>query len=256
VRQPIVFVTDYGRDDAYAAALTGAAWRVDPHAVCLEGTHGVPAGDVLAGAYHLKALALAFADGAVLCAVVDPEVGTDRRAIVIEVGRIRCVAPDNGLVSYLWDEAPPSLRRAVRLDVPVDASPTFHGRDVFAPAAAELASGTRLESAGDAIDDPVVLADAFAEPMGTGLRGRVAVVDHFGNAITTIRAADIGAASVRSVTWPGGACAGLVTTYADIESAPAALIGSAGHLEIAGRKRPVAEIGGPHLGDAVAVELG
>jgi S-adenosyl-L-methionine hydrolase (adenosine-forming) len=103
VRQPIVFVTDYGRDDAYAAALTGAAWRVDPHAVCLEGTHGVPAGDVLAGAYHLKALALAFADGAVFCAVVDPDVGTDRRAIAIEVGRIRCVAPDNGLVSYLWD---------------------------------------------------------------------------------------------------------------------------------------------------------
>jgi S-adenosyl-L-methionine hydrolase (adenosine-forming) len=256
VRQPIVFVTDYGRDDAYAAALTGAAWRVDPHAVCLEGTHGVPAGDVLAGAYHLKALALAFADGAVFCAVVDPDVGTDRRAIAIEVGRIRCVAPDNGLVSYLWDEAAPSFRRAARLAVPVDASPTFHGRDVFAPAAAELASGTRLDATGEPIDDPVVLADAFAEPLGNGLRGRVAVVDHFGNAITTIRAADIGAASVRSVSWPGGACAGLVTTYAHIDQVPAALIGSAGHLEIAGRSRPVAEIGGPRLGDAVTVELG
>jgi S-adenosyl-L-methionine hydrolase (adenosine-forming) len=256
VRQPIVFVTDYGRDDAYAAALVGAAWRVDPHAVCLEGTHGVPPGDVLAGAYHLKSLALAFADGAVFCAVVDPEVGTERRAIVIEVGRVRCVAPDNGLVSYLWDEAAAPLRRGFRLDIPLDASPTFHGRDVFAPAAAELASGTRLEASGDPIDDPVVLADAFAERLGTGLRGRVAVIDHFGNAITTIRGADIGASSIRSVSWSGGAVAGLVTTYGDIDRGPAALIGSAGHLEIAGRGRPVADLGGPHLGDAVVVELG
>jgi S-adenosyl-L-methionine hydrolase (adenosine-forming) len=255
VRQPIVFVTDYGRDDAYAAALIGAAWRVDPHAICLEGTHGVPPGDVLAGAYHVKALALAFADGAVFCAVVDPEVGTDRRAIVIEVGRIRCVAPDNGLVSYLWDEAEPAVRRAVRLDIPVDASPTFHGRDVFAPAAAQLASGVRLEASGEPIDDPLVLADAFAEPLGTGLRGRVAVVDHFGNAITNIRAADIGAASIHSVSWASGA-AHMVTTYGDIGQGPAALIGSAGHLEIAGRGRPVGDVGGPRLGDPVAVELG
>ena len=60
MRRPIVFVTDYGRDDAYAAALTGAAWRIDRHAVCVEGTHGVPPGDVIAAAYHLKSLALAF----------------------------------------------------------------------------------------------------------------------------------------------------------------------------------------------------
>jgi S-adenosylmethionine hydrolase len=58
--QPIVFVTDFGRDDAYAAALIGAAWRVDPTAICVEGTHGIPPGDVLAGAYQLKALARAF----------------------------------------------------------------------------------------------------------------------------------------------------------------------------------------------------
>jgi S-adenosylmethionine hydrolase len=255
VRQPIVFVTDYGRDDAYAAALTGAAWRVDPHALCVDGTHGIPAGDVLAGAYQLKALALAFAEGAVFCAVVDPGVGTERGAIAIEIGRIRCVAPDNGLVSYLWDEAP-ALRSAVSLDLALDASPTFHGRDVFAPAAAQLASGARLDAAGERVDDPVLLADAFAERIGTGLHGRVCVVDHFGNAITTVRTADIGPATVRSVSWQGGACAGLVTTYADIEQGAAALVGSAGHVEIAARGFPVANAGGPKLGDAIFVELG
>jgi S-adenosyl-L-methionine hydrolase (adenosine-forming) len=255
VRQPIVFVTDYGCDDAYAASLTGAAWRVDPHAICVDGTHGVPPGDVLAGAYHLKALALAFAEGVVFCAVVDPGVGTDRRAIAIDVGRIRCVAPDNGLISYLWDEAA-SFRSAVALDIPLDAAPTFHGRDVFAPFAAELASGGRLEAAGEPIEDPIVLADAFAERAGSGLSGRVIVVDHFGNAITSIRGADIGEATVRSVSWQGGAVAGLVTTYAEIGQGAAALIGSAGHVEVAAQGVPAASIGGPKLGDAVFVELG
>jgi hypothetical protein len=252
MRQPVVFVTDFGRDDAYAAALIGAAWRVDPHAICVEGTHGIPPGDVLAGAYQLKALARAFTAGAVFCAVVDPGVGSDRRAIAIKVGRIRCVAPDNGLVSYLWEETAVDDRWAVSINVAADASPTFHGRDVFAPFAAELASKERFDVAGDLIVDPVVLAGAFAERAGSRLTGRVAVVDHFGNAITTIRDSDVAGADVGSVTWPGGGSRGLVKTYADIGSGRQALIGSAGHLEIAGR----GAVGGPRLGDAVEVELG
>jgi S-adenosylmethionine hydrolase len=255
MRQPIVFVTDFGRDDAYAASLIGAAWRVDPHAICVEGTHGVPPGDVLGGAYQLKALARAFTGGAVFCAVVDPGVGTNRRGIAIKVGKIRCVAPDNGLVSYLWDETAPEDRWAVSIDIAGDASPTFHGRDVFAPFAAELSSRERFDVAGDLIDDPVVLAGAFAQRVGTRVTGRVAVVDHFSNAITTVRAADIGSATVRSVMWPGGASTGMVVTYADIGDVPAALIGSAGHLEVAGRGVPGAALGGPRLGDVVEVEL-
>ena len=194
MRQPIVFVTDYGRDDAYAAALTGAAWRVDPHALCVDGTHGIPAGDVLAGAYHLKALALAFAEGAVFCAVVDPGVGTERRAIAIEVGRIRCVAPDNGLVSYLWDEAAPAFGVRSASTSRSTLHPPSTAATSSRPSQRSSRRGGGSGAAGEPIDDPVVLADAFAERVGSGLRGRVCVVDHFGNAITTIRAADIGQA--------------------------------------------------------------
>jgi S-adenosylmethionine hydrolase len=255
MRQPIVFVTDFGRDDAYAAALIGAVWRVDPHAVCVEGTHGIPPGDVLAGAYQLKALARAFSGGAVFCAVVDPGVGTERRAIAVKVGRIRCVAPDNGLVSYLWEETASEDRWAVRLDVAPGVSPTFHGRDVFAPFAAQLSSRERFDVEGDLIEDPVILGEAFARRAGNVVSGNVAVVDHFGNAITTVRAADIEGASVRSVSWPGGSTDGVVTTYAHIQAGPAALIGSAGHLEVAARGTPVAVAGGPRLGDVVEVEL-
>ncbi len=253
--QPIVFVTDFGRDDAYAAALIGAAWRADPAAICVEGTHGIPAGDVLAGAYQLKALARAFSGGVVFCAVVDPGVGTDRRAIAIKAANVTCVAPDNGLVSYLWQETAPEHRQAVRLRIPPDASATFHGRDVFAPAAAALASNLRFSDAGDPVADPAILADAFAVREGSHVTGRVAVVDHFGNAITTIRAEDIDGADVRGVTWPGGGSGGLVTTYAAIDDGPSALIGSAGHLEVAGRGIAAAVAGGPRLGDIVKVEL-
>jgi len=253
--QPIVFVTDFGRDDAYAAALTGAAWRVDPAAICVEGTHGIPPGDVLAGAYQLKALARAFNGGVVFCAVVDPGVGTDRRPIAIRAGNVTCVAPDNGLVSYLWHETAPEHRQCVRLRIPPGASTTFHGRDVFAPVAAALASNRRFEDAGDPVADLVILADAFAAREGSHVTGRVDVVHHFGNAITTIRAADLDGADVRRVTWPEGGSSGLVTTYASIDEGPRALIGSAGHLEVAGGGIAAAVVGGPRLGDTVEVEL-
>lgn len=253
MRPPIVFVTDYGRDDAYAAALTGAVWRVEPRAVCVDGTHGVPAGDVLAGAYHLKSLAAAFGAGVVLCAVVDPGVGSERRAIAARAGGVVCVAPDNGLISYLWAEAPLDERLAVVLDTPEWASNTFHGRDVFAPAAAQLVAGARLTNIGEPIDDPVLLPQAFAARDTDGFRGRVAVVDHFGNAITTVRARDLRGVVVRGVRWDGGGTDSLVRTYDEIDDGVAALIGSMGHLEIAASGAPAAARGGPARDAAVTV---
>ena len=255
MRRPIVFVTDYGRDDAYAAALIGAVWRVEPFAVVVEGTHGIPPGDILAGAYQLKALAAAFDENAVYCAVVDPGVGTERRALAAQIGDLVCVAPDNGLISYLWAEAGSNQRWAVALDIPEGASSTFHGRDVFAPAAGQIAGGERFEEMGDAIDDPVLLPAAFAQRQVDRVVGRVAVVDHFGNVITTIRGQDLGGANVVSVQWPGGGTDAVVSTYAEIGDGIAALFGSVGHLELASRGNPAAAHGGPQRGDEITVVL-
>jgi S-adenosylmethionine hydrolase len=254
--RPIVFITDYGREDAYASALVGAVWRIDPLARCVEGTHGVPPGDVLAGAYQVKSLALAFDRGTVICAVVDPGVGTERRAIAVEVESALCVAPDNGLVSYLWRESPSASRLAVQLDVPEWASMTFHGRDVFAPAAAQLGTGVPLRDCGYPIDDPLILTDAFAERLPGELRGTVAVVDHFGNTITTVRDSDLTGRPIASVSWDGGATDRVVPTYELIDDGLAALIGSAGHVEVSARGRPAAELGGPRLHQRVTVSLG
>ena len=200
----VVLVTDYGGDDTYAGALVGACWRVEPSLRCVTGTHGVPPGDALAGAYHVKAAALAFPLGTVICAVVDPGVGTLRRSIAIEAQGVRCVAPDNGLVSYLWAEADPRSRRCVALVAPAGPSPTFWGRDVFAPVVARLATGAALEECGEAIEAPLVLEDAFCRWDAGCLATRVVVVDHFGNAITTVRQRDLAGRRIVEARWDGG----------------------------------------------------
>lgn len=248
----VVFVTDYGTVDSYAAALVGAVWRVDRSVRCVHGTHGVPPGDALAGAYHVKALARAFGPGMVLCAVVDPEVGTARRAIAATVGGVGFVGPDTGLLSYLWRETE-GERQAVALPVPETASATFAGRDVFAPAAGRMARGTPLQEMGELIEDPVILRAAFAEEHDDGFLGCVAVVDHFGNAITTVRAADLGRRALVGAAWGGGAATQVVRTYAEINEPLAVLVGSSGHIEIAARGLSASESGAPPRGANVHV---
>ncbi len=253
-RAAVVLVTDYGADDSYAGVLAGAVWSVDPGLRIATGTHGVPPGDVLAGAYHVKALARSFPTGTVICAVVDPGVGTDRRAIAVEADGVRCVAPDNGLCSWLWEEA--GERRCVALEVPADASPTFAGRDLFAPVAARLAAGAELEEVGPRVDDPVVLAETLPRRVGAALYARVCVVDRFGNAITTARTGDLVGARPLAASWNGGATRRVARTYAEIGGGLALVVGSAGHLEVAARGAPAQRLGGPAAGAMVRITLG
>ena len=254
-RRPLVFITDYGYEDIYGSALVGASLKVDSGALCILGTHGVPAGDILAGAYQLKAAALAFPLGTIVCVVVDPGVGTSRRAIAVQAAGVTCVAPDNGLISYLWMESTPHERHAVEIAVPASPSATFAGRDVFAPTAAHLARGASLQESGSPIADPIVLADAFARREGDAVSGRVVVVDHFGNAITTIRRVDLAGRRIRAAEWSGGRTSDVVRTYDEIRGPLAVLIGSAGHLEIAARRGPAVDQGGPQPHEAVVVSL-
>ncbi len=253
-RHAVVLVTDYGADDSYAGALGGALWSIEPRLRWAVGTHGVPAGDMLAGAYHVKALARAFPAGTVICAVVDPGVGTDRRALALEADGVRCVAPDNGLCTWLWEEA--GERGCVSLPCPDGAAPTFAGRDLFAPAAARLAAGARLEDCGEPVFDPVMLPAAFPRRVGAALYARVCVVDRFGNAITTARAADLGGARPLAASWPGGATRRVARTYAEIGGGLALVMGSADHLEIAARGAPASRLGGPAAGATVRISLG
>jgi S-adenosylmethionine hydrolase len=213
----------------------------------------VPPGDVLTAMYRCKTLARAFGPGSVLCAVVDPGVGSGRGAVAVECDGVCCVAPDTGLVSYLWVEA--ASRRAVRLEAPATASATFHGRDHFAPAAARLAAGARLDELGSPLAAPRLLPEAVPVVEGRLLRSRVVAVDHFGNCVTGIRDRDLGGARVAGVTWRGGGTRHVVTTYARIGSGLAVLWNSAGHLEIAAREDSAGRLAGLFAGAPVEAEI-
>jgi S-adenosylmethionine hydrolase len=253
VSGPLIFVTDYGLEDGYAAELWAAAWSASPGVRCIDGTHLVPAGDVLTAAYRCKTLARAFGPGSVICAVVDPGVGGDRAAVAVECDGVACVAPDTGLVSYLWIEA--RRRQAVRLTTPAGVSPTFHGRDLFAPVAALISTGSTLAGVGEPIDAPDLREELTPVADGDRLRSLVVSVDHFGNCITGVRLSDLGGRRIASLSWPGGESDQVLTTYAEIDGAVAVLWNSSGHLELAAREASASERAGIRAGTPITVVL-
>lgn len=184
----IALLTDFGLQDIYVGVLKGVIQGIAPGIPVADITHAVPRGDVRRGAYMLRQAASYFPRGTVFLGVVDPGVGSHRRAIAIQTARGFFVGPDNGLFTYVtW--ADPS-RVVVQLSNPKRqlsrTSNTFHGRDIFAPAAAHLASGLNILDLGPSVPDPVLLPNPRLE-IGPGLiRGEVLHVDHFGNVTTSI----------------------------------------------------------------------
>jgi S-adenosyl-L-methionine hydrolase (adenosine-forming) len=194
--RPILFVTDYGLDDEYVGICHAVVARVAPEARVIDITHGIPPQDVVAGAMVLASSVGYGPRGAVYLAVVDPGVGTERRALALRAGEALLVGPDNGL---LWpaSRALGGIDEAVAIEPSAvsegPVSPTFHGRDVFAPAAALLSRGAALENLGVPIDRGSVLV---LEPPETEVRpGEVQTsvlgVDRFGNVRLAARPEEI-----------------------------------------------------------------
>ena len=202
--RPITFLSDYGTDDEFAGVCRAVIARIAPLAVVIDLTHGIAAHDVRQGGLVL-ANALPFAPPGVHLAVVDPGVGSARRGValaLVEQGRV-LVGPDNGL---LWraaerfggvQEAVDVSRSRARLD-PVAA--TFHGRDVFAPVAAELALGSPLSELGEPVDPAGLIRIARREPeieAGRRVRAAVAYTDRFGNAALDLSVAEAARGGLR-----------------------------------------------------------
>jgi S-adenosylmethionine hydrolase len=154
-------------------------------------------------------------------------------------------------VTYLWSEA--GHRRAVRLEIPAGASATFHGRDLFAPVAARLAAGAPLEECGTASPGPRLDNSMFVSVGHGTLSAQVVCVDHFGNAITSLRRGDLPAATIESIGWPGGRTERMVRTYDDIGPGLAGLWNSAGHLEIAAMQASAATVARLAVGTPIVV---
>ncbi len=245
VMRPIVtLLTDFGTADGYVAEMKGVLLSLAPEATLVDLAHDIPPQDIELARLTLARYWRRFPEGTVHLAVVDPGVGTPRRCMAVESDRRFLVGPDNGVLS-------PALllagARAVGLAVPPSASRTFHGRDVFAPAAAALALGMPLDHLGAPLDAPVVRRTREAVRREDGaVVGEVIAIDRFGNAITNLLGARSG------VVAAGGRPVPIRATYADVAAgAPVAISGSSGLLEIAVREGSAAAVLGLARGATV-----
>jgi S-adenosyl-L-methionine hydrolase (adenosine-forming) len=261
-RPVLALLTDFGLRDHYVGSMKAAALSVCPDLTLIDITHDIAPHDVLGGALQLAASFKYFPAGTVFVAVVDPGVGSTRRGLAAEVGDYRFVAPDNGVLTAVFQDTPPKRivelteRRFFRPTV----SRTFEGRDRFAPAAAWLLRGVELNALGRPIHDPVMLDLPRPDIRGDELYGHIVQQDHFGNLITnldrrtfekfTARHAFSVAAGERAITR-------VVATYAEIGADEVcALFGSSDHLEFAARSASAAARLGIGSGAAVVVRRG
>jgi S-adenosyl-L-methionine hydrolase (adenosine-forming) len=260
--RPIVFLTDYGRSDAFVGICHGVMAQIAPDARVIDLSHSVPRQNVLRGAVELSRAVPYMPTDAVYVAVVDPGVGSNRRAVAVAAGSTLLVGPDNGMLSLAWD-ALGGVTDAVEIRSPdvilAPVSRTFHGRDVFAPAAAHLAAGTRLGDLGPALDVASLERLDVPGPMvAAGAVGaRVTATDGFGNVQLNATELDLDAAGVAEgrVLVVNGRRLPRAGTFAELpEREPGLIIDSDGHLAIVVNRGNAALMLGLAAGDVVVVE--
>jgi S-adenosyl-L-methionine hydrolase (adenosine-forming) len=242
----ITLLTDFGTADGYVGEMKAVLASLAPSATIIDVAHDVAPHDVDGARLALARYWRRFPEGTVHLAVVDPGVGTARGALAtLSEGRF-LVGPDNGVLSPALLHAG---ARCVSLSVPAGAAPTFHGRDVFAPAAAQLALGASLETLGAVEQDPMIRRTPEATRRDDGgVHGEVITVDRFGNAVTNLLAMRGGHVQV------AGLSLALRRTYADADRGePVALVGSSGLVEIAVRDGSAAERLGLRRGSSVVL---
>jgi S-adenosyl-L-methionine hydrolase (adenosine-forming) len=261
----ITLTTDFGLSDSYVAQMKGVILGIVPDATLVDITHQIPPQDLLAGSTILADAVGAFPPGTVHLVVVDPGVGSERRAVAVETEATgdRCglqlVAPDNGVLTGVLRNFP--RHRAVQLTERrfwrTDVSHTFHGRDIFAPVAAHWSRGAEMSEFGPPVDWPLILLPTEgAVVVGGEIRGRIVRTDSFGNLITNIEESQL-PEEVRDrliVELGTQRIKGISRFYG--EKSPGellALVGSSGRLEIAICKGHAGEILAAWSGDPVLV---
>lgn len=257
----VTLLTDFGTADYFVAAMKGVILSRCPAAVLVDVTHEVPPQDVRAGAFTLLATYREFPAGTVHLAVVDPGVGSDRRPVVASAGGHLFVGPDNGLLGYVLAREPGArvhhLTRDALFRKPL--STTFHGRDVFAPAAAALAAGARPEELGPEVADFVRMDLARPRRTGDGaLEGVMLHVDRFGNCVTSFTREEVPEGRGVRVTVRGREIRSIRRYFAE-EGAkagePFGIWGSAGFLELAVYRGSAAGLLGAAAGEPVTLRV-
>jgi S-adenosylmethionine hydrolase len=255
----ITLLTDFGARDYFVGAMKGVILSLNPDATIVDITHEIPPRDIQAAAFNLLACYKDFPAGTIHVAVVDPGVGSGRRALLVECANQFFVGPDNGLFSWIteregnfsaWQITNEELFRS-----PV--SSTFHGRDVFAPVAAALSTGVAPAEVGPPLENIVTLAPLSPRMRADAIEGSVIHIDRFGNCITNFTAEHVNEERI-------AAGAKLIVNDKEVtsfrkffadESGPKnelfMLVGSAGFVEIAAQNASAAEILPAKRGDSV-----
>lgn len=237
----ITLTTDFGNRDYFSGGMKGVILGINPKAVFVDISHEVPSHDIWSAAYLLGAAYKYFPQFAIHLVVVDPGVGSARRPILAVTDRHYFIAPDNGVLSFIYND--PGFTRVIHITadhyfLPGKGS-TFHARDIFAPSAAWLSKGVEADKFGDEITDYVRFNVPAARKEGNVVSGEVVYIDKFGNCITNISSDDIG-----PLMEPGG-ISGCKIHVNDViiekispfyahspKGVPAAVINGNGYLEI------------------------
>ena len=272
----ITLTTDFGTGDAYVASMKGVVLTINPAAIIVDISHSVEPQNVLQVAFIVGTAHHYFPKGTIHVVVVDPGVGSQRQAVILKTPSAFFIAPDNGALSYILDDpattpAKPPLHfptnveqrelgasvEAIAITKPdfwrQPVSPTFHGRDIFAPVAAHLSLGVPLSRFGDSVNR--LNAFPIARPYQNGegnLIGHVLHIDSFGNLITDIRNGDLPTGEL-VIEIGNHRMRGLSQFYSQADGL-LAIIGSSGHLEISLRNGNAAAFLGTKVGDEIRLK--
>jgi S-adenosylmethionine hydrolase len=243
----ITLITDFGTQDGHVGAMKGVIRSLAPQADLVDISHEIRAQDVRHAGFVLKTAYSYWPADTIHVIVVDPGVGTKRRAVAVQTGAGTFVAPDNGVLSFVLDQeevrAAVGLTNAAYWHHPVSAS--FHGRDIFGPAAAHLVAGVPLLELGESVSPGSLVTFAIPSPH-RHLDGHMTIhvqhVDHFGNCTTDLPGEWLRAAPQWRIEVPGVTLDGVAHTFGDVpEGAPVALVDSTDYLAIAVRNGSAAE---------------
>ncbi len=252
----ITLTTDFGSQDPFVGIMKGVIARINPRAVVVDLTHGIPPQNIFAAAMVLSHAVEYFPRQTIHVAVIDPGVGSTRRALLVQIDDTYFVGPDNGVFSLACEKRRPT--RIIQLSNSAyylsPTSHTFHGRDIFAPVAAYLSLGIAPEAFGETVHDYIRIGRPEVLRKNGSLTGEIVSIDGFGNVFTNIRERDLTQLDRENLSIVVGELTirGLASHYSAAgEGRPVALINSWGVLEIALNKGDFARRFGITTGDKV-----
>jgi len=263
MNSPIVILTDFGSTDPFVGIMKGVIAQIAPRSPVIDLTHGIPPGDIRRGAITLWQSVDYFPTGSTFLVVIDPGVGTSRQAILLDNGKYTFIAPNNGVLSFVLGDQPQAWEISnLQLTLPNPGN-TFHGRDIFAPAAAHASSGISSDEFGESTMNLEQIPNPRLECPAAGIvQGQTLHADHFGNLLTSLGKYNHQEGQIHFDPWIGdevnpftfksgdarlelvsGQTLPWVNTFADIPPGQCAVIlGSSGLLEIVANRQSAANL--------------